>query len=127
MPPITTPESPAEPCEGAAWVVLLTNDDYLAGLLVLHRSLQEHGTAYPLVVQTLPRVTVQARAVIEAAGMRIIDVEAILPVGLDSLSCPKNEGAPAGRRERERQAGRHVPAKVRGCLDVSRREHCCRS
>jgi hypothetical protein len=63
-----------------AWIVLLSNDDYLPGLLLLAYTLKEQETAFPLVVQALPGLSATAREVIAAAGIEIIESERILPV-----------------------------------------------
>ena len=40
-----------------AWATLLTREDYLPGVRVLRRSLQDVGTAYPLVVMVTDGVS----------------------------------------------------------------------
>ncbi|KAF7339366.1 hypothetical protein MSAN_02150500 [Mycena sanguinolenta] len=71
----------------AAYVTLLTKVSYLAGTLVLWYGLQESQSAYPLVVMVTPELEQDARNVLEKFGIRMIEVQSLLPEdGVHKLS-----------------------------------------
>ncbi|WWC58394.1 uncharacterized protein I303_100934 [Kwoniella dejecticola CBS 10117] len=61
-----------------AWVTLITNPQYIAGVLTLHRTLTS-VSSYPLVVMTTPSLSLQSREIIEYAGIEIIEVPHLSP------------------------------------------------
>lgn len=63
----------------AAYVTLLTRTSYLPGTLVLHKSLVDVGSKYPLVVMVTPAVTAEARAILTGRGITLADVESLVP------------------------------------------------
>ncbi len=67
-----------EPADGA-WATLLTREDYLPGVRVLWRSLQDVGTAYPLVVMVTDGVSAAARDRLVADGCQVLEVERVDP------------------------------------------------
>lgn len=62
-----------------AWVALCTKTSYLQGLLVLNHSLRAVNSAYPLVAMITAPFPKEARAVCEHAGIRMKEVESLLP------------------------------------------------
>jgi alpha-N-acetylglucosamine transferase len=62
-----------------AWTTLLTREDYLPGVRVLWRSLQDVGTAYPLVVMVTDGVSADARDRLTADGCEVLEVERVDP------------------------------------------------
>lgn len=65
--------------QNGAYVTLLTKTEYLAGALVLHKSLVDVGSRYPLVVMVTPPVPQETRQVLRERGMILADVESLLP------------------------------------------------
>ncbi|KAG7099334.1 hypothetical protein E1B28_001191 [Marasmius oreades] len=63
----------------AAYVTLLTKIDYLAGVLVLHQSLEAVASRYPLVVMVTPTVTEEVRKILLKQGIKLFDVEHLIP------------------------------------------------
>ncbi|KIP12613.1 glycosyltransferase family 8 protein, partial [Phlebiopsis gigantea 11061_1 CR5-6] len=63
----------------SAYVTLLTKTEYLAGALVLHKSLVDAGSKYPLVVMITPPVPQDVRMILRRHGMDIVEVESLLP------------------------------------------------
>ena len=78
------PPSPALP--KAFWATLVTSPDYLAGCLTLHHSLVRHNSAYPLVVYATDALQADSRAVLDAFGIRVVDVDFLEPVETVELS-----------------------------------------
>ncbi|KAJ8494896.1 hypothetical protein ONZ51_g2020 [Trametes cubensis] len=62
-----------------AYLTLLTKADYLPGVLVLHRSLVDSGTKYPLIVMTTPALPKEVRDIVERRGLEILEVEPLRP------------------------------------------------
>lgn len=62
-----------------AYVTLLTNNTYLAGVLVLWFSLRKAGSKYPLVVMATPAVSKASRSVLSTAGISLVDVDRLHP------------------------------------------------
>ncbi|KAI0778030.1 glycosyltransferase family 8 protein [Trametes elegans] len=62
-----------------AYFVLLSTRDYLPGLLVMHKSLVDAGTKYPLVVMVTPAVPQDVRDVVTRRGIEIRDVDPLYP------------------------------------------------
>ncbi|KAH8920643.1 glycosyltransferase family 8 protein [Atractiella rhizophila] len=65
----------------SVWAVLVTQESYIPGVLVLHHSLKEQKTVYPLVVHALAKLPQKARDVLQIAGIEVIDEEPVLPGG----------------------------------------------
>ncbi|WWC66588.1 uncharacterized protein I206_100491 [Kwoniella pini CBS 10737] len=61
-----------------AWVTLITNPQYIAGVLTLHRTLIS-VSSYPLVVMTTPSLSLESRKIIEYSGIEIIQVPHLSP------------------------------------------------
>jgi hypothetical protein len=57
-----------------AWATLLTREDYLPGVRVLWRSLQDVSSAYPLVVMVTAGVSRTAREQLTADGCQVLEV-----------------------------------------------------
>jgi hypothetical protein len=53
-----------------AYATLLTNEEYLAGLFVLRKSLLSVGSVYPLVVMTVASTPQHVLDILERHGMR---------------------------------------------------------
>ncbi|KAI0361791.1 glycosyltransferase family 8 protein [Trametes cingulata] len=62
-----------------AYLALLTTKDYLPGLLVLHKSLVDAGSKYPLVVMATPALPQEVRDVVIRRGIDIRDVDPLYP------------------------------------------------
>jgi alpha-N-acetylglucosamine transferase len=62
-----------------AWATLLTQPGYLVGVRALQASLRRVGSAYPLVVAVTAGVGPQDRAVLEADGCLLREVEPLRP------------------------------------------------
>lgn len=60
------------------WATLVTNPSYVAGLLTVHHTLRA-VSAYPLVVLATDTLPSSSRAIINNAGMEIIDVPHLSP------------------------------------------------
>jgi len=67
------------PAVNGAYVHLLTNDSYLPGLLVLHRSYVKVGDTYPFVVMVTPGVSSEVTQILQQSGMVVRPVEPIKP------------------------------------------------
>lgn len=63
----------------AAWVSLLSKTEYLAGLLVVDHGLKAVGSKYPLVVMVTESLSQDARNVLHARGVTMVDVGSIRP------------------------------------------------
>jgi alpha-N-acetylglucosamine transferase len=61
------------------WASLITNTNYLPGLLTLHRSLVKSGTAYPLLALTTPAFPASGRAALAARGIPSRDIPFLAP------------------------------------------------
>ncbi|WWC86052.1 uncharacterized protein L201_000923 [Kwoniella dendrophila CBS 6074] len=61
-----------------AWVTLITNPQYIAGLLTLQRTLTS-VSSYPLVVMTTPGLDTYSREIINGFGIEIVEVEHLTP------------------------------------------------
>ena len=71
----------------AAYVTLLTNTEYLPGVLVLEYSLRSVDSKYPLVVMVTNQLPVNARNVLERRKIAVCEVDPLLPAeGTHSLS-----------------------------------------
>lgn len=62
-----------------AYVTLLTQTSYLAGVLVLDQSLRSVGSKYPLVVMVTPSLPDDVRAVLRKRRIRTRDVDSLQP------------------------------------------------
>ncbi|KAI0769151.1 glycosyltransferase family 8 protein [Trametes elegans] len=62
-----------------AYAALLSTMDYFPGLLVMHKSLMDTGTRYPLVVLTTPNLPPDVRDVLRRRGMDVRVVEPLQP------------------------------------------------
>jgi alpha-N-acetylglucosamine transferase len=62
-----------------AWATLLTQPSYLVGVRALRASLERVGSAYPLVVAVTDGIGADDRAVLEADGCLLRDVEPLRP------------------------------------------------
>ncbi|KAI0639251.1 glycosyltransferase family 8 protein [Trametes polyzona] len=62
-----------------AYLTLLTTKDYLPGVLVLHKSLVDAGSKYPLVVMATPALPQEVRDVVMRRGISIRDVDPLYP------------------------------------------------
>lgn len=65
--------------ENRAWVTLLTNDDYINGMVVLAKSLAAVNTIYPLFCIVTPNVSQENRKVLEYLNVQIIDKTSPIP------------------------------------------------
>lgn len=63
----------------AAYVTLLTKSAYLAGALVLHQSLLEVGSRYPLAIMVTPTLPDEARQVLEKRNIKMLEIESLRP------------------------------------------------
>ncbi|KAF4124291.1 glycosyl transferase family [Geosmithia morbida] len=61
------------------WASLLTNINYLPGILTLHDSLQRAGTAYPFIALTSPSLPREAHAALASRGIRTLPVPHLAP------------------------------------------------
>ncbi|KAL8400398.1 hypothetical protein RB594_000696 [Gaeumannomyces avenae] len=64
---------------GKVWTTLITNLDYLPGLLTLEYSLRKYGSAYPLVVLYTDKFPESGRAALAARGIAMQRIEYLLP------------------------------------------------
>jgi hypothetical protein len=64
-----------------AYVTLLTKPLFLPGVLVLDYSLRSVGSKYPLVAMTTPGLPQEVKDVLKKRGIRMRDVEPLLPSG----------------------------------------------
>ncbi|GAA6042530.1 hypothetical protein JCM8097_004651 [Rhodosporidiobolus ruineniae] len=62
-----------------AWATLLTRTNYLQGALVLHHSLVQHRSKYPLVVFATPELPQVARDILAQRGIAVRDIEYLSP------------------------------------------------
>ncbi|KAH9857925.1 glycosyltransferase family 8 protein [Lenzites betulinus] len=62
-----------------AYLTLLTKKEYLPGVLVLHKSLVDTGSKYPLVVMATPDLPQDVRDIVARRGIDIVDVEPLYP------------------------------------------------
>lgn len=62
-----------------AWITLLTQPGYAAGVMTLHKSLQKTHSAYPLVVMVTDNIDAATRQSLEQQGCLLRDVQAIGP------------------------------------------------
>ncbi|KAI0824194.1 glycosyltransferase family 8 protein [Trametes gibbosa] len=70
-----------------AYLTLLTTKEYLSGVLVLHKSLMDVGSKYPLVVMATPALPQDVRDIVARRGIVIRDVEPLYPKeGKEQLS-----------------------------------------
>lgn len=71
----------------AAWATLLTKASYLPGLFVLHETLLQHKSKYPLVVMVTPQLEMEAREVVARRGLTIRNIDRLQPEdGVHSIS-----------------------------------------
>ena len=63
----------------AAFVTLLTKNSYIAGALVLHQSLLNVGSKFPLVIMVTPQLPAEARNVLTKRGITMIEVDSLQP------------------------------------------------
>ena len=62
---------------GLAYISVITNDDYLPGVLVLFTSLLQTGSKFPFLCIITPTVSLTARAALEFIKVTLIEVEPI--------------------------------------------------
>lgn len=62
-----------------AYLTLITTKEYLPGLLVLHKTLQDVGSKYPLVVMATPSLPQEVHDVLARKGIDISVVEPLYP------------------------------------------------
>ena len=62
-----------------AYVTLLTNNSYLAGILVLNCGLRAVNSKYPLVAMVTPSLPADARSVMRGQGIVLREVESLKP------------------------------------------------
>lgn len=62
-----------------AYATLLTKRSYLPGALVLHQSLVDQGSAYPLVVFATRELPQDAREILTRRGIRVREIEYLQP------------------------------------------------
>ncbi|KIJ45639.1 glycosyltransferase family 8 protein [Sphaerobolus stellatus SS14] len=62
-----------------AFATLLTKESYLAGVLVLHHSLQAVNSRHELVVMVTPTLSQRARRLLQRTNLRIKEIERLLP------------------------------------------------
>lgn len=62
-----------------AFATLLTKKSYLAGALVLHQSLVENKSAYPLVVFATKELPQDARDILGRRGIHVREIEYLQP------------------------------------------------
>ena len=62
-----------------AYATLLTKRSYLPGALVLHQSLVDQGSAYPLVVFATRELPQDAREILARRGIRVREIEYLQP------------------------------------------------
>ncbi|WVQ85331.1 hypothetical protein IAT38_007496 [Cryptococcus sp. DSM 104549] len=75
--PITPPATP-DGRGRRAWVTLVTNPSYVAGLLCLHRTISSLSS-YPLLVMTTPTLPASYTPLLESLGMTLIPVSHLAP------------------------------------------------
>lgn len=63
----------------AVFATLLTKNSYLAGALVLHKSLVDVGSTYPLVIMVTPTLPSETRDLLNKRGIAMIEVESLKP------------------------------------------------
>ena len=74
----------------SVWTTLITNTDYLAGLLTLDFSLKQVGSAYPLVALYTDTFPTEGLAALEARGIPKQRIEYLLPTkGKDYSNDPR--------------------------------------
>ncbi|KAI8297529.1 hypothetical protein K4K61_012768 [Colletotrichum sp. SAR11_59] len=72
------------------WTTLITNLDYLSGLLTLHHSLLKSGSAYPLVALYTDTFPAEGLAALERRGIPAQRIEYLLPTaGRDYSNDPR--------------------------------------
>src|ERR1700744_3867404 len=64
----------------AAYVTLLTKDEYLPGTLVLDLCLKQVDSKYPFVVFATKTLSQDARDVLQRRGIHIRDIESLKPL-----------------------------------------------
>lgn len=69
----------AEDHVDGVWTTLLTREDYAPGVRVLWRSMQDVGTAYPLVVMVTDGVSAGTRDQLTADGCEVLEVDRVDP------------------------------------------------
>lgn len=62
-----------------AYLTLITTKEYLPGLLVLHKTLVDVGSKYPLVVMATPALPQEVRDVVTRRGIDIKEVDPLYP------------------------------------------------
>ncbi|MFS2223160.1 glycosyltransferase family 8 protein [Pantoea sp. B65] len=62
-----------------AWITLLTQPDYLAGVQALHKSLRQSKTRYPLLVMVTENIAPATCAQLKAGGCEVIAVSPLSP------------------------------------------------
>lgn len=72
-----------------AYATLLTRNEYLAGVLVLNHGLRVVNSKYPLVVMTPPKLSKEAREVLQMEGIVIREVEYLKAENVDFAELDK--------------------------------------
>lgn len=62
-----------------AWTTLLTQPDYLPGVITLQRSLHQHQSQWPLVVMVTHIIDKASRQQLEAEGCQVVEIEPLYP------------------------------------------------
>jgi hypothetical protein len=62
----------------AAFATLLTRETYLAGALVLEKSLRDVNTKYPFVIMATASLSQSCRDILSRKGLRIIDIDKVV-------------------------------------------------
>ncbi|WP_241573287.1 glycosyltransferase family 8 protein [Rosenbergiella nectarea] len=62
-----------------AWATLLTQDNYLVGVIALQRSLKQQQSKWPLVVMVTPSISQATREQLVSEGCRWVDITPLYP------------------------------------------------
>lgn len=62
-----------------AWATLLTQPDYLVGVVALQRSLIQQQSRWPLVVMVTDKITSEQRQQLESEGCRVVEITPLYP------------------------------------------------
>lgn len=63
----------------AAYVTLLTKPSYLAGALVLHKSLVDVHSKYPLVIMVTPTLPSEVKDLLRKRGIAMTELDSLHP------------------------------------------------
>ncbi|MBT0728295.1 glycosyltransferase family 8 protein [Rosenbergiella australiborealis] len=62
-----------------AWATLLTQEEYLVGVIALQRSLRQQKTKWPLLVMVTEAITTESRQQLTEEGCRVVDITPLYP------------------------------------------------